>query len=216
MTTDRDQELGGRPGPSQPPSAADALALSVPAEADQLTAIRQAACAFAEQHRVGRPVDVALAVGEACANVITHAYRDRSSGPLHLSGDVDAERVYLAVADEGSGLAAHPRSPGFGLGLPIIARVTDHFEITQRAPSGTTVVMGFARAPAAAGPTAEGRELLAQARRDVAESIAHGRGLRTVEQRIDETLSADARDGLWLFAWASVELEQRRREPRSS
>lgn len=153
MTTDRDQELGDRPGPSQPPTAADALALSVPAEADQLTAIRQAACAFAEQHRVGRPVDVALAVGEACANVITHAYRDQSSGPLHLSGDVDAERVYLAVADEGSGLAPHPDSPGLGLGLPIIARVTDHFEITQRAPSGTTVVMGFARAPAPAGPT---------------------------------------------------------------
>jgi serine/threonine-protein kinase RsbW len=144
----------GSPATGQPPRRArgvryhELLRLTVPCEAEHLRSLRKTASDFAQHHRVERPQDVALAVSEACANVVVHAYRDHQPGPLHLTGFVDSELVYLVIIDEGTGLAPRLDSPGLGLGLPLIARLTNHFEITERRPTGTVVTMGFARARA--------------------------------------------------------------------
>lgn len=102
------------------------LSLTVPAEAHHLPFVRRTARDFAERHDVEQPPDVALAVCEACANVVTHAYVDRTPGPLHVSGFLDDRLVILAVADEGHGFAfPHAASFGLGLGPPIIAALTE-------------------------------------------------------------------------------------------
>lgn len=154
------------------------LRLTVPGAAAHVATVRRTACAFAECHGVERLADVALAVGEASANVVLHAYRDRTPGPLHLTGFVDRETafVYLVVADEGSGLAPRLNTPGLGLGLPLIARLTDRFEITEHPEPGTLLTMGFACTPS---PEAVEHEISEQAR--------------------------GARDALWLSAWATIE-----------
>ena len=123
----------------------ESVKLTVPGVPEHVGAIRKTASDFARHHCVERPKDVALAVSEACANVVVHAYRDHRPGPMHLTGFVDSEFVYLVIMDEGSGLAPRLDSPGLGLGLPLIARLANHFEISERPPSGTVVTMGFTR-----------------------------------------------------------------------
>lgn len=182
------------------------LQLTVAAHTEHVRAVRHAVREFAEHHRVARPIDVALAVSEACANVVLHAYGHQPPGVLHVTGFVEGELVYVTVADEGSGLTPRLDSPGLGLGLPIIARATDHFEITARVPAGTLVTMGFAHASA---PEADAYE---QVREDLVAVLQEGFGMDGIEQRIEGTpLSADARDALWLAAWAT--LDRRRRRP---
>jgi serine/threonine-protein kinase RsbW len=46
------------------------------------------------------------------------------------------------IADEGDGLAPRTDSPGLGLGLPIMAHVTERFEIVS-GPDGTEVHLAF-------------------------------------------------------------------------
>lgn len=204
------------PNSRNPPSVDapwdDTLLLSAPSELLQTTSMRRTARAFAEHHGVARPGDVELAVGEALANVVVHAYHGRAPGPLHLTGSIDAELVYLAVADQGSGLEPRVKSPGLGLGLTIIARVSDHVEISHRLPTGTLVAMAFARST---GPDRSiehtETERLQQIRDQLATAIADGADLDGVQARIDQAgVDADGRDALWLYAWSEVQLAQRR------
>jgi serine/threonine-protein kinase RsbW len=89
---------------------------------------------------------VDLAVTEAVANVVVHAYRDRASsdepGRVRLTLDLDAGGAWIVVADDGLGMAPRPDTPGLGLGLSLIANLCDQLEIDQRA-DGTTVQMRF-------------------------------------------------------------------------
>jgi serine/threonine-protein kinase RsbW len=128
---------------------AGGLDLTVPAVANRIGELRQAARAFAELHGVERPADVALAITEACANVATHAYRDRDPGPLRLTGAREDTGISFVVADQGSGLAPRPDSPGLGMGLPLIAQLADHFEVSDNDGAGTRVRMRFAFDPTA-------------------------------------------------------------------
>lgn len=196
--------VGASAGPAAPVllRPGDELRLSTVAEAGCLASVRKAACEFAERHGVTRPRDVALAIDEACANVIVHAYRDQPPGPLHLTGVVDTPLVLLTIADEGCGLAPRADSPGLGLGLPIIARVTDHYQITGHAPTGTQVTMGFVHAP----PRRAEDETFKQFREEITAALREGCALDSLQERIDGApLSSGQRDALWLLAWATVE-----------
>src|SRR4051812_35021582 len=81
---------------------------------------------FAEAHGATKATrdDIALAVSEACANVVMHAYVNAAApGSLtveasHLNGE-----LVVAVRDEGRGMQPRPDSPGLGLGLSIIGRL---------------------------------------------------------------------------------------------
>jgi anti-sigma regulatory factor (Ser/Thr protein kinase) len=97
---------------------------------------------------------VALAVSEAVANVVVHAYRDRhpgaEPGDVHVTVRVEADELLVAVVDKGVGMAARADSPGAGLGLAIIATLADRFEV-QQLNTGTRLLLGFRRAAAAEG-----------------------------------------------------------------
>ena len=123
----------------------------VPAEAGELAGVRSAVLSFAEACGVTKEVqtDVVLAVGEACANVVLHAYVD-SAAPGWLTVEAyhrDGELV-VAVRDEGRGLLPRPDSPGLGLGLSIIGLLSQRLAINENGARGTEVRMTF---PAADG-----------------------------------------------------------------
>jgi serine/threonine-protein kinase RsbW len=127
------------------------LRLRVPAVATQVATVRHAVVEAATAHGIGgRPrEDIALAVSEACSNVVMHAYRHEATpGPLAVDAYREGGEFFVVVCDEGIGMAPRTDSPGLGLGLGLIAGLAKRLEIGSRQPAGATVTMVF-RAPAA-------------------------------------------------------------------
>ena len=95
--------------------------------------------------------DIALAVSEACTNVVTHAYRGacRRRARSWLRPIATKASSSSSSAIEGTGMRARTDSPGLGLGLGLIGRLTQRLEITSNDPVGATITMVFA-APAKA------------------------------------------------------------------
>ena len=114
-----------------------ATAESVPIARAQLVALAEAA--GAEDHQLEA---VALASSEALTNAVRHAYRD-GPGQIQVSAWMAGEAFVVMIADDGRGFQAQSEAPGLGVGLGLIAKVTDEFEIVQPARGGTEVQMRF-------------------------------------------------------------------------
>lgn len=85
-----------------------------------------------------------LAVSEAVSNVIVHGYRQTpESGNFTVSVEWDLDLLWVTVRDHGCGMQPRMDSPGAGLGLPLIANVTDSFSVTDLPEGGTEVCMTF-------------------------------------------------------------------------
>lgn len=84
-----------------------------------------------------------LAVNEAIANVITHAYRNGPPGEFELELACENGRLSATVRDQGSGPSPHPDSNGAGLGLKLIERLTETHTIHARPDRGTEIQMLF-------------------------------------------------------------------------
>ena len=105
----------------------------------------------AARHRVRRyavelEVDLdglILAVSEAVANVVAHAYPDGVDGRVELTAGTSPTAVTVTVRDNGRGLTRSDR-PGAGFGLTIIRRVAEHVELTDT-PDGVSLTMAFRR-----------------------------------------------------------------------
>ena len=100
--------------------------------------VRRAVVDFAELHGVGVGPDVALAVSEAITNAVLHAYRDDSAGPVRVVACAERDRLGVVVRDYGCGMSPHPDSPGLGLGLAVIGRMTTEVNIERPAVGGGT------------------------------------------------------------------------------
>jgi anti-sigma regulatory factor (Ser/Thr protein kinase) len=125
-----------------------AFGRTVPAVADNVAPLRHAVVDLAQEAGAEDKVrtDLALAVGEACANVVVHAYPPGDVGPLIVQAAVVEDReIVVTVVDQGQGMTPRPDSPGLGLGLPLIANLSDRLEI-QEGPDGvgTQLEMVFA------------------------------------------------------------------------
>ena len=128
--------------------------LRVPAVADQVATVRHAVLESAKAHGIGPASrdDIALAVSEACTNVVMHAYRGAAApGPLAVDAYRDNDEFFVVVCDEGTGLRPRTDSPGLGLGLGLIGRLAQRLEISTLDPVGAKITMIFA-APANAPP----------------------------------------------------------------
>jgi anti-sigma regulatory factor (Ser/Thr protein kinase) len=107
---------------------------------------RHAVTGFAREH--GVPSDllggIALAVSEACTNVVQHAYRQPPrAGAFSIAVTLERESLRVRVRDRGMGMRPRPDSPGLGLGLPIIASTSDAFSVTPSEGAGTELCMRF-------------------------------------------------------------------------
>lgn len=125
--------------PAQP------VRLEVPAVPASIGELRRRVSALAGELGAPRPVvaDIALAVSEAATNVVVHAYR-AAPGTLEVSAEAADGQLTVRVLDAGMGMAPRPDSPGLGLGLPLIARLAERFEIGAGPEgSGTELCMVF-------------------------------------------------------------------------
>jgi serine/threonine-protein kinase RsbW len=114
-----------------------AVADSVPVARNALVAVAQEAGARATQLEA-----VALAVSEALTNAVVHAYPD-GPGEIRVSAWLADRELVVVIADDGHGLQAHSEHPGLGLGLGVIATLSDEFDILQPPSGGTEVQMRF-------------------------------------------------------------------------
>jgi serine/threonine-protein kinase RsbW len=82
--------------------------LTLPTEARVITRTRKAVAGYLEDLGVEQDVrdDVALALSEACTNVMLHAFPDArpSSELFHLSAEIGLREVRLVIEDAGIGL----------------------------------------------------------------------------------------------------------------
>jgi anti-sigma regulatory factor (Ser/Thr protein kinase) len=88
--------------------------------------------------------DMKMAVTEACTNVVVHAYEDE--GMLEVEMIAGEDGLTIVVRDYGSGVQPRPartEPAALGLGLPLIAALSDAFELRGSAGTGTEVRMTF-------------------------------------------------------------------------
>ncbi|MGY1605006.1 SpoIIE family protein phosphatase [Geodermatophilus sp. SYSU D00815] len=125
-------------------SSLEPVVLDIPAVPASLPGVRRrlgawlAGLGMGEQDRVG----VMVAVGEACANVVEHAYRGQEPGRMHLDARVDVDGVLtVQVRDEGT-WRPPDRDPGDrGRGLLIMRQMVDRVVLAEG--HGTTVTLSI-------------------------------------------------------------------------
>jgi serine/threonine-protein kinase RsbW len=121
------------------------IRLTVPARPENVAVIRHVLGALADALALPPALidDVRLAVTEACTNVVRHAYE--SEGTIDVVVRPRGDALEVVVADEGRGIGPSPDTAGPGLGLPLIAALTDTLEIERDRGSGSRLVMRFLR-----------------------------------------------------------------------
>jgi anti-sigma regulatory factor (Ser/Thr protein kinase) len=120
------------------------LVLSLPARAENVAVVRHAFGGLGEALQMPEQVlsDIKLAVTEACTNVVIHAYPE-GEGPMEVRAHLGGDRLRVVVRDEGRGVVPRADSPGLGLGLPLIATLTESLELGTGADEATEVSMTF-------------------------------------------------------------------------
>lgn len=102
--------------------------------------------AAAEAHLLGLCEDavdaVRLAMSEAVANAVMHAFPD-GGGAIHVSFTCRGGVLRFVVEDHGCGRAAAVSdTAGAGLGTSLMRAICDEFDVVDATP-GTRVVLGF-------------------------------------------------------------------------
>jgi len=128
------------------------LELSLPARPENVAIVRHVLGGVGDALGVDAELlaDVRLAVSEACANVVVHAYRGVEEGLLDLEVRAVPGALDIVVRDQGRGMAPRADSPGLGVGLPLIASLAETLELSSAPGGGTEVRMTFTLP--AAGP----------------------------------------------------------------
>jgi serine/threonine-protein kinase RsbW/stage II sporulation protein AB (anti-sigma F factor) len=85
--------------------------------------------------------DVKLAVTEAATNAVLHGYAE-AEGELRVTAAVQDGELAVVIEDSGPGLVPRRDSPGLGVGLAVMAKVSERLRIVSHA-SGTAVHMAF-------------------------------------------------------------------------
>ena len=121
------------------------LVREVSAEPASVAPLRSELTAWARSMGARDPDAIALAVSEACTNIVVHAYREQPApGPIIAAAERRGTELQITIADRGCGLRPRCDSPGLGLGLALISRVAQRVAIEASAATGTTVCMTFA------------------------------------------------------------------------
>lgn len=140
------------------------MELALTARAENIAVVRYALGGLGEAFAVpeSKLSDIRLAVTEACANVVVHAYPDDHHGPMEVIASKDEDTLTVLVRDWGRGIGPRPDSPGLGLGLSLIAALADSVQLAHDDIEHTEVRMTFSLADSQTGiPTLPGTPLRA-------------------------------------------------------
>jgi anti-sigma regulatory factor (Ser/Thr protein kinase) len=120
------------------------LELRIRSHPGSVTETRKRVAEYAEAGGANRD-DVELAVAEAVANAVLHAFDGHDDGLITVRAGIEGpDRLVVEIVDNGSGITTQARSARAGFGLPIIGALADSVEI-QTSEGGTRLVMGFPR-----------------------------------------------------------------------
>jgi serine/threonine-protein kinase RsbW len=127
------------------------IELALPARAANIAVVRHAFGALGEVFAIDEETlsNIRLAITEACTNVVVHAYPDGGEGPLQVLATLQDEKLEVVVRDEGQGIGPRADSPGLGLGLPLIASLTESVQLGRNGDAHTEVRMIFPLTPTA-------------------------------------------------------------------
>jgi serine phosphatase RsbU (regulator of sigma subunit)/anti-sigma regulatory factor (Ser/Thr protein kinase) len=118
----------------------DAFRADLPARPESLSPMRAGARGWLERRGVPERQRrrAILALGETCANVVRHAYRDRPPGPVRVRMELDGDgAVVVEVSDDGRWTPAEDDSSPVS-GLALIERAGRDV-VHDPGPDGTTV-----------------------------------------------------------------------------
>jgi serine/threonine-protein kinase RsbW len=118
----------------------------VPARPESIAPLRRAVVRLAAGNGASAPQrdDIALAVSEALANAVLHAYvgHDRP-GVVAVDARMHERSLEVVVCDDGNGMLPRTDSPGMGIGLALIGRIAEQLRLEDMRP-GVRVQMTFA------------------------------------------------------------------------
>ena len=121
------------------------LRLTCPADAENVAVIRHALAGLAEAAGMDDTgvADLKTIVTEACMNVVVHAYAD--GGPIQVEATPTEKGLKVVVQDFGVGIRprAELERPSLRLGLPLIAALSESFEIAGGLDRGTRITMSL-------------------------------------------------------------------------
>lgn len=122
------------------------MELALAARAENIAIVRHALGGFGEAFSVSESKlsDIRLAVTEACANVVVHAYRGGEEGPMEVVANMENRVLTVLVRDWGRGIRPRSDSPGLGLGLSLIAALAERVQLGHDCEEHTEVRMTFA------------------------------------------------------------------------
>ena len=121
------------------------LELTLPARPENVGVVRQVLGGVAEALALDPETldDVRLAVSEACANAVIHAYAGVPAGLMDIDVRTEARELQVCVRDHGGGMAPRADSPGLGVGLPLMASLAGSMEVLTPHGGGTEIRMRF-------------------------------------------------------------------------
>lgn len=122
------------------------MELALSARAENIAIVRYALGGFGEAFELSESKlsDVRLAVTEACANVVVHAYPNGEEGSMEVVASMQDGGLTVLVRDWGRGIGPRPDSPGLGLGLSLIAALAEQVQLGHDEQEHTEVRMTFA------------------------------------------------------------------------
>ena len=122
------------------------IRLTLPARPENVAVVRHVLGSLADVLGLPRAVidDVRLAVTEACTNVVRHAY-GAGDGTIDVVVRPNGDALEVIVADTGRGVGPSLDTAGPGLGLPLIAALTDSLEVERTPSAGSRLIMRFLR-----------------------------------------------------------------------
>jgi serine/threonine-protein kinase RsbW len=122
------------------------MELALEARAENIAIVRHVLGGLGDAYEVPEEKlsDIRLAVTEACANVVVHAYPAGQEGQMEVVASMEGETLTVLVRDWGSGIRPRSDSPGLGLGLSLIAALAESVQLGHDSKEHTEVQMTFA------------------------------------------------------------------------
>ena len=119
---------------------------SFAARAEELRVLRGAARSWLDEQGLDSEErdEIVLALGEACANAVEHAYADDATGEVHVGISTVEDALEVVVRDFGRWRVVPHDDPDRGRGQEIMRAVSESVDV-ESTSDGTTVTMRFRR-----------------------------------------------------------------------